>query len=244
MLQPALAAERLVTGGVVRGVDLPDGGSLFRGIPYAAPPIGGLRWKAPQPVTSWDGVRDATKPGAPCLQSSYEWNAADAVASKEDCLTLEVHAPRHKPTDRLPVMFWVHGGANRAGPGIGYSESSIVQHRVVLVTLQYRLGIFGFMSHPALTEEAPNHASGNYGLMDQIAALKLVKANIANFGGNPNNVTIFGQSAGSQDVGIMMLSPLTAGLFHKAIQQSGTVGFGLPPRSLAENEKLGSGPIK
>jgi para-nitrobenzyl esterase len=239
MAMPANAADRTVTGGIVRGIDLPDGGMLFRGIPYAAPPVGDLRWRRPQPVVPWDGVRDATRSGAPCFQRSYGWNAADAAAGKEDCLTLEVHVPRHDAGEKLPVMFWIHGGANRAGSGIGYSESAIVRHGVVLVTLQYRLGIFGFLSHPALTAETPDHASGNYGVMDQIAALKWVRANIAQFGGDPDNVTVFGQSAGAQDVGLLMLSPLARGLFHKAIEQSGTAGFGLPPRSLAENEKLG-----
>jgi para-nitrobenzyl esterase len=150
-----------------------------------------------------------------------------------------VQSPKHRPTDRLPVMFWIHGGANRAGSGFGYTDSPITKRGVVLVTFQYRLGIFGFASLPALTAESPEHASGNYGIMDQIAALQWVKANIANFGGDPGNVTIFGQSAGAQDVGLLMLSPLARGLFHKAIAESGTAGFGVPPRTLAENEKIG-----
>jgi para-nitrobenzyl esterase len=236
---PAMATERVVTGGIVHGVDLPDGGTLFRGMPYAQPPVGALRWKPPAPVIPWQGVRDATLPGPPCLQRSYEWNAPDAAASKEDCLYLAVRSPKHAPMDRLPVMFWIHGGANRAGSGIGYSTSDIDKRGIVLVTLQYRLGIFGFLSLPALTAESPAHASGNYALMDQIAALKWVKANIANFGGDPNNVTIFGQSAGAQDVGLLMLSPLAKGLFNKAIEESGTAGFGVPPRTLAQNEKIG-----
>lgn len=236
---PASATERLTTGGIIKGVELPDGRTIFRGIPYAAPPVGDLRWKPPAPVEPWQGVRDATKPGAPCLQRSYEWNAADAAISKEDCLTLDVHSPKHKPTERLPVMFWIHGGANRAGSGIGYTDSTIPTRGMVLVTLQYRLGVFGFLSLPALTAESPERASGNYALLDQIAALKWVKANIARFGGDPNNVTIFGQSAGAQDIGLLMLSPLARDLFHKAIAESGTAGFGVPPRTLAENEKIG-----
>jgi para-nitrobenzyl esterase len=235
----ASATERPVTGGVIRGETLPDGGAVFRGIPYAQPPVGELRWRPPAPVWPWEGVRDATKAGPPCIQRSYEWNAADAFNGKEDCLYLDVQSPKRQPTDRLPVMFWIHGGANRAGSGIGYTDSPITRRGVVLVTLQYRLGIFGFASLPALTAESPERASGNYGIMDQIAALKWVKANIANFGGDPDNVTIFGQSAGAQDVGLLMLSPLARGLFHKAIAESGTAGFGVPPRTLAENEKIG-----
>jgi para-nitrobenzyl esterase len=217
---PASTTERMVTGGIVSGETLPDGGTVFRGIPYAQPPLGELRWKPPAPVIPWQGVRDATKAGPPCIQRSYEWNAADAFDGKEDCLYLDVQSPKHKPTDRLPVMFWIHGGANRAGSGIGYTDSPITRRGVVLVTFQYRLGIFGFASLPALTAESPEHASGNYSIMDQIAALKWVKANIANFGGDPGNVTIFGQSAGAQDVGLLMLSPLARGLFHKVIAEA------------------------
>lgn len=234
------APQRLVTGGIVQGIALPDGGTTFLGIPYAAPPVGELRWMPPAPVISWNGVRDATKTGAPCLQRSYVWNAADAAASREDCLYLDVRSPAHKPTDRLPVMVLIHGGANRAGSGSGFLHSTVTSRGVVLVTFQYRLGTFGFLSLPALTQESPEKASGNYALLDQIAVLKWVKANIANFGGDPGNVTLFGHSAGSQDVNLLMLSPLARGLFHKVILGSGTAGFGVPPRSLAANEKIGT----
>jgi para-nitrobenzyl esterase len=176
----------------------------------------------------------------PCIQRSYDWNAAFAYNGKEDCLYIAVQSPPHKPTDRLPVMVWIHGGSNRAGAGQDVVDSPITRRGVVLVTIQYRLGIFGFASLSALTAESPEHASGNYGIMDQIAALEWVKANIANFGGDPGNVTIFGQSAGAQDIGLLMLSPLARGLFHKAIAESGTAGFGVPPRTLAENEKIGN----
>jgi len=236
----AAATERVVTGGTVRGAELADGSTIFRSIPYAKPPIGELRWRAPQPVELWQGVRDATQAGAPCLQRSYGWNAADAAAGSEDCLYLAVHSPPHAAGERLPVMVFIHGGANRAGSGTGFAESSLIKHRVVLVTMQYRLGIFGFLSTKALSAEAPEGASGNYALMDQIAALQWVRDNIVRFGGDPANVTIFGHSAGGQDVGLLMLSPLARGLFHKAIMQSGTPGFGVPPRTLAENEKIGS----
>jgi carboxylesterase type B len=154
-------------------------------------------------------------------------------------LYLDVRTPVMSPNARKPVMVWIHGGANWAGSGSGYLNSNIVERGVVLVTVQYRLGVCGFLSHPALTAESKQKSSGNYALLDQIAALQWVKANIAKFGGDPNNVTIFGHSAGGQDVGLLMLSPLAKGLFAKAIEQSGTAGFGLPPRTLAENEKLG-----
>ena len=238
-LCPALAVERMVTGGVVEGNLLPDGTSEFRAIPFAQPPVGDLRWQPPQPVVPWSGVRDATQPAPTCLQLYYGWNGNEAESGSEDCLYVEMQSPPHKPTDRLPVMVWIHGGSNWAGGGRDIAESPITRHGVVLVTVQYRLNVFGFVSLPALTAESPQHASGNYGLMDQIAALKWVMANIANFGGDPDNVTIFGESAGAQDVGLLMLSPLARGLFNTAIAESGTAGFGVPPRSLAENEKVG-----
>lgn len=232
------ATVRQTTDGAVVGT-LKDGTLLFRGIPYAAPPVGANRWKPPQPVVPWAGERTALRSGPPCLQRSYGWNAADAAAGSEDCLYLDVRVPPHANGEMLPVMVWIHGGANRAGSGIGYTDSAIADRGVVLVTLQYRLGVFGFFSYPALTDESPHRTSGNYAILDQIAVLKWVRSNIAAFDGDPGNVTIFGQSAGAQDVGILMLSPLARGLFHKAIAQSGTAGFGLPPRSLHENEALG-----
>ena len=194
---PAAATERLVTGGIVRGVELPEGTTVFKAIPYAAPPVGDLRWKPPAPVVPWPGIRDATEPPPPCLQHDEGWNTPDATASKEDCLYLSVRSPKHKPTDRLPVLFWIHGGSNRAGSGFGYADSAISARGVVVVAIEYRLGIFGFLASPALSAELPQHVSGNYALLDQIAALQWVKANIANFGGDPNNVTIGGQSAGA-----------------------------------------------
>lgn len=236
---PAHAVERMVSGGVVEGNLLPDGTTEFRAIPFAQPPLGDLRWQPPQPVVPWSGVRDATQPAPTCLQLYHGWNGNEAESGSEDCLYVEVQSPPHKPTDRLPVMVWIHGGSNWAGGGRDIAESPITRRGVVLVTVQYRLNVFGFISLPALTAESPQHTSGNYGLMDQIAALKWVKANIANFGGDPDNVTIFGESAGAQDVGLLMLSPLARGLFNRAISESGTAGFGIPPRSLADNEKIG-----
>ena len=236
----ACAAEPVsvpVTGGSIRG-EARGAGAVFRGVPFAAPPVGALRWKPPAPVAGWTGARDATVSGAPCLQRSYGWNARDAADSREGCLYLDVRTPSLKADARLPVMVWIHGGANRAGSARGTVESSLVEQGVVLVSIQYRLGAFGFLSHPGLTAEG-HGTSGNYALMDQIAALRWVRDNIARFGGDPGNVTIFGHSAGGQDVGLLVVAPEARGLFAKAIQQSGTAGFGLPPRTLTQNEKLG-----
>ncbi|KQY93445.1 hypothetical protein ASD21_11875 [Caulobacter sp. Root1455] len=226
-----------VSGGAIRG-EARGVEAVFRGVPFAAPPVGERRWKPPGPIQPWTGTRDASVSGAPCLQRSYGWNAKDAADSREDCLYLDIRTPALKSAAPLPVMVWIHGGANRAGSARGTVESSLVEQGVVLVSIQYRLGAFGFLSHPGLTAEGGG-ASGNYALMDQIAALRWVKGNIARFGGDPGNVTLFGHSAGGQDVGLLMLAPEARGLFHKAIEQSGTAGFGLPPRSLAQNEKLG-----
>ena len=223
--------------GPVRGEAI-GRGAVFRGIPYAMPPLGERRWKAPEPVTPWAEPLDAKASGSPCLQGDFGWNAKEAAASHEDCLTLDVRTPNFKPDAKLPVLVWIHGGGNWGGAGSEMALSPIVLHGLVMVDFQYRLGIFGFMSHPALTVESGHHASGNYGLLDQIAALKWVQANIAKFGGDPANVTVAGESAGAQDIGLLMLSPLAKGLFARAIEESGTAGFGLPPRSLAENEAL------
>jgi para-nitrobenzyl esterase len=228
-----------VSGGLIRGVMQLDGTALFRSVPFAQPPVGELRWKPPAPLAPWSGVRDVSDDAPPCLQSPHGWNDSLAVQSSEDCLYLQIRTPRLDPNAKLPVMVWIHGGANQAGAGRGYSRSPIVKRGVVLVMLQYRLGVFGFISHPELSAESEHAASGNYALLDQIAALQWVRDNIAAFGGDPANVTIFGQSAGAQDVGLLMLTPLSAGLFDKAVAQSGTATFGASPRSLKENEELG-----
>jgi para-nitrobenzyl esterase len=231
-------AEVMVTGGPIRGERLGQG-AVFRGVPFARPPVGDLRWRPPAAVIPWTTPRDALVSGPPCLQRSYGWNAADALASREDCLYLDIRTPALRPDARLPVMVMIHGGANRAGSARGTVQSSLVEQGVVLVAVQYRLGAFGFLSHPGLTAESGDGTSGNYALMDLVAALAWVRDNIARFGGDPGNVTIFGHSAGAQDVGLLMTSPLAKGLFAKAIEQSGTAGFGVPPRSLVQNEKLG-----
>ena len=237
LLSFAQAPLAQLDSGPVRGEAI-GRGAVFRGIPYAMPPLGERRWKRPEPVSAWTAPRDARASGSPCLQGDFGWNAALSRSSHEDCLTLDVRTPNFKPDAKLPVLVWIHGGGNWGGYGGEMTLSPIALHGLVLVTFQYRLGIMGFLSHPALTAESGRHASGNYALMDQIAALKWVQANIARFGGDPANVTIAGQSAGAQDVGLLMLSPLARGLFARGIEESGTAGFGLPPRSLAENEAL------
>jgi len=226
---PARAAEPMpvvpVTGGSIRGVALDGGpGAVFKGIPFARPPLGDLRWREPMPVVGWQGVRDALASGRPAAQLSQGWNDAAAAASGEDCLYLDVWTPSCKASARLPVMVWIHGGANVAGAGgfdTLYDGRALISHGVVLVVVEYRLGVFGFFSHPELTVESPHHASGNYGLMDQAAALRWVRDNITVLGGDPDNVTLFGQSAGSMDVLALMASPLSSGLFRRAIAESG-----------------------
>lgn len=236
----AMSAEPVVrvAQGELRGQPNGTQSTIFRAIPFAAPPVGDLRWKAPQPPANWDGVREGYDSAPACLQVSYGWNENDARTSSEDCLYLEIATPNLKPEKPLPVMVWIHGGANRAGGGSGTVWSAIPSEGVVLVSVQYRLGVFGFLSHPALSAEQGG-ASGNYAVMDMVAALQWVKANIAQFGGDAANVTIFGHSAGSQDVGLLLSTPLSQGLFHKAILQSGTPQFGMAPRTLPQNEALG-----
>jgi para-nitrobenzyl esterase len=235
-------AAPLVSVGRTRfqGSWTPSGSAVFRGIPFAQPPVESLRWKPPLPLTLSPGVFPATKPAPACLQAYVGWNRSDAERSAEDCLYLDIRTPRPNRRARLPVLVWIHGGANWGGSPGWVIDSGLADRGIVVVTLQYRLGVFGFLSHPQLTRESPHGASGNYALMDQIAALEWVKRNIALFGGDPAAVTIAGHSAGGQDVGLLLLSPRSRGLFARAIQQSGTAGFGLPPRSLAENEKIGS----
>jgi para-nitrobenzyl esterase len=225
-----------VEGGQVHGKTLDDGTQVFRGLPFAAPPVEQLRWKPPQPVVAWKGVRDATAQPASCVQMDQGWNYSDFVIGKEDCLTLDVRTPSLK--GRLPVLVWIHGGSNRAG-GPNDIVLSDVGKQVVIVGVRYRLGIFGFLSHPALSAEQAG-SSGNYALMDQVAALKWVHDNIAKFGGDPANVTIAGESAGSQDVSLLLAAPAARGLFKKAIMESGTPVFGMKPRTLAEAERIGT----
>lgn len=232
----------ITTGtGKIRGVARHSGGAEFLGISYAQAPVGNLRWHEPLPMNPWSGVRDATAFGAPCAQAVLgDWNKHDSETSKEDCLFLNVITPTWPAKTRLPVMFWIHGGANAGGTASSslYKDGTLVNHGVILVTINYRLGIFGFFAHPGLTSESAHKASGNYGLMDQVAALRWVHDNIAKFGGDPNNITVFGQSAGAQDTSLLMTSPLTRGLFQRAIVQSGSA-INPPASALADCERFG-----
>ena len=234
-----------VSGGRVQGVPLDKSGVVFKGIPYAQPPVGDLRWREPMPVKPWSGVRDATSPGPPCAQASSPMLRNADELSREDCLYLNVWTAEWPSRSPKPVMVWVPGGGNFAGGSERDNGEKLARRRVVLVTLNYRLGSLGFFSHPELTRESPHHASGNQGILDQIAALRWVRDNIAKFGGNPSEVTIFGESAGSLDVSVLMTSPLSKGLFRRAIGQSGPVILVGDPRTLRqaeeEGEKLSAG---
>ncbi len=203
--------------------------AAFKGVPFAAPPVGSLRWHEPMPVKTWKGVRDAGNFGAPCAQAAMGWNDNVAAKSSEDCLTLNVWAPTHH-AGPLPVLIFFPGGAYHGGSAEGLSEiepsydgGRLASHGIIVVTANYRLGMFGFLAHPELSAESPHHISGNYALMDNIAALNWIKANIARFGGDPSQVTISGQSAGGFSVGFLMTSPLAKSLFNKVIAHSGTV---------------------
>ena len=227
-----------VTGGQVRGRRTADGGAAFKAIPYARPRLGDLRWRDPQPVAPWQAVREADKYAVACTQLTEGWNQKYVTGSAEDCLYLNVSTPEWPPQPKHPVMVWIHGGSNTAGSGeaAGFDQRAMVHHGLVLVTINYRLGALGFMEHPELARESPHHTSGNYGLLDQIAALHWVHDNIAKFGGDPANVTVAGQSAGSYDISLLLTSPLAKGLFHRAIAESGaTSGFkGSVPAARAE----------
>jgi para-nitrobenzyl esterase len=203
--------------GAVRGT-LTTQARLFQGIPYAAPPVGQLRWASPQRAASWSGIRDATKPGNRCAQAK---GLIDPASNHEDCLYLNVATPRDSGTRKLPVMVWIHGNGYISGAGSLYDAQQLANSgQVIVVSPNYRLGIFGFLAHPALDHGQAKQLSGNFGLEDQQAALQWVKRNAAAFGGDPGNVTIFGESAGGTSVCAHLVAPGSAGLFQKAIVQS------------------------
>lgn len=231
--RPAEAQTIRVDGGLIHGKAW-NGSVLFRGIPFAAPPLGPLRWKPPQPVHPWKGIRQSLDRPQSCIQPDQGWNHSDFINQNENCLTLDVRTPALG--GKLPVLVWIHGGSNRAG-GPNDIVLSDVGKQIIIVGVRYRLGVFGFLSNRKLTAE--QGASGNYGLMDQVAALRWVHRNIAKFGGDPANVTIAGESAGSQDVGLLLTEPAARPLFARAIMESGTPGFGLGFRSLSDAERIG-----
>ncbi|MBQ02206.1 MAG: hypothetical protein CL477_16170, partial [Acidobacteria bacterium] len=207
-----------VTGGLVQGALSETNPEViaFKGIPYAAPPVGDLRWKPPTPVAAWTDVRNTSTFGSRCVQGGR--NATD---QSEDCLFLNVFAPR-EIAEPLPVMVWIHGGGYTGGAGSNgiYDGTNLAARDVVLVSINYRLNVFGFYAHPALSAESPHGASGNYGLLDMVASLEWVRDNIAAFGGDPNRVTIFGESAGAGAVMSLMVVPQAEGLYHGAIAES------------------------
>jgi len=221
----AQSAPVRVTEGLLRGT-VENGLTIYKGVPFAAPPVGALRWRAPQPAAKWDGVRRADKFAPEPIQGG------NAVSGKsEDCLYLNVWTPAKSPGDKIPVLVWIYGGAFNFGGTAEptYNGEKLAKKGVVLVSIAYRLGQLGFLAHPELSAENPNHVSGNYGLLDMIAGLKWIKENIAAFGGDPDKVTIFGESAGGIAVSMLCASPLAKGLFKGAISESGG-SFG-PTRS-------------
>ncbi|WP_276641042.1 carboxylesterase/lipase family protein [Siccibacter turicensis] len=228
--------------GRLRGA-LENNTHCWRGIPYAAPPVGERRWRAPEPVTAWEGVRDATRNGAACWQNATlceEIAGGDPGAFSEDCLWLNVWAPKER-TAPLPVMVWLHGGGFTLGSaGLPpYDGARLAARGVVLVSVNYRLGHLGFFAHPALDQENPDGPVHNFALLDQIAALRWVQQHIEAFGGDASNVTLFGESAGARSVLSLLCSPLAAGLFHKAIVQSGYTLPDVPrQRALQQGEAV------
>ncbi len=214
--------------GTVRGARA-DGLSVFKGIPFAAPPVGPLRWHAPEQPKAWQGVLDATHFAPACPQTGMPDQNKGGMRTSEDCLYVNVWTPAHSASAHLPVMVWIYGGGFTQGATSDptYSGRRLAQKGVVVVSIAYRVGPFGFLATPGLTRESPHHSSGNYGLLDQIAGLRWVKDNIAAFGGNPDKVTIFGESAGGISVSMLCASPLAKGLFQGAISESGG-NFGPP----------------
>jgi para-nitrobenzyl esterase len=227
----ATVDEVRVETGALKGASA-GGVVAFKGIPYAAPPTGENRWRAPQPVAQWKGVRSAAAYASDCMQLPFPSDAAPlGTKPAEDCLYLNVWSPVQRLSGKLPVMVWIYGGGfvNGGSSPAVYDGTHFAESGVVFVSFNYRVGRFGFFAHPALTKEDPNALLGNYCFLDQIAALKWVRKNIAKFGGDPGNVTLFGESAGGGSVLTMMTTPLAHGLFHKAIVESGGGRTGIGP---------------
>ena len=232
-----------VDGGIIEGMGRqPSGVRIFRGIPFAQPPVGDLRWREPQPVKSWTGVRPAVKFGPRCIQPTiFSDMIFRSDGMSEDCLYLNVWTPARSSAERLPVLVYFYGGGFVAGDSSEprYDGESMAAKGIVVVTVNYRLGVFGFLAHPELTRESPHKSSGNYGLLDQNAALRWVQRNIAAFGGDPRRVTIAGESAGSVSVSAQMASPLSKGLIAGAIGESGSILGTLRAVPLEQAEREG-----
>jgi para-nitrobenzyl esterase len=236
---------RTVSGPIAGVSNSQNGVTVFKGIPFAEPPVGDLRWRPPQPVKPWTSVLHADHFGASCEQRIVNeflpWTAEFMTHNQvsEDCLFLNVWAPNPTPSANLPVVVYIHGGAFSSGAGdiAVYDGTNLAATGLIVVTINYRLGVFGFLAHPDLTAESDHHSSGNYGLLDQIAALHWVRANIRAFGGDPQRVTIWGQSAGAFSVGDLIASPLAAGVFQRAMADSGLgfAGFPIPDLKTAED---------
>src|ERR1700733_11072555 len=227
--------------GSLQGEPLGAAGAVFKGIPFAAAPVGALRWREPMPVASWQGLRAATQYRSACAQPDMGWNSSLVPTASEDCLYLNVWTPRLERAAHLPVMVWIHGGGFTGGSGTDpmFDGGRLSAHGVVLVTLNYRLGVLGFFSHPQLGA-AVGSAPGNFGLLDQIAALKWVRDNIVRFGGDPAAVTVFGQSAGGGSVVALLTSPLASGTFRAAIVESGATLDVRPATTLAAARAIGA----
>jgi para-nitrobenzyl esterase len=232
----AAAAPVRTDAGLVEGV-AQSGVTVFKGVPFARPPVGPLRWRPPQRVEPWSGVRKATRYATECPQVGAYPDDSAPEAMSEDCLYLNVWSPSHAGKARLPVMVWIYGGGltNGSGATALYAGDALARKGVIVVTINYRLGALGYLAHPDLTREASEHVSGNYGFLDQIAALAWVQRNIAAFGGDPGNVTVFGQSSGSISISALTVSPLARGLFKRAIGESGGL---FEPLALAPNYQL------
>lgn len=236
-LQAQLPQPVRLPSGLLAGDTSAEGLSIFRGVPYAAAPVGANRWREPQPVPAWAGVRPALQAAPRCVQRGFAVAAEQALTS-EDCLYLNIWTPARESTEKLPVMVWIHGGGFLGGSGSDaqYDGAALARKGAVVVTLNYRLGAFGFFTHPALSADAASGSSGNYGILDMIAALRWLRESAAAFGGDPDNITVMGESAGGQAVATLLVSPLAEGLFQRAILQSGGwMGWGgmtaLPARA-------------
>lgn len=235
--------------GPIAGTTTPEGDiRIFKGIPFAAPPVGALRWRAPQPVAKWKGTKDCTDFSASAMQAAPQpflfWPTEYLIPAEpisEDCLYLNVWSAAKTKKEKRPVLVFIHGGGFRSGGAACpiYDGEAMARQGVVFVTINYRVGVFGFLAHPELTAESGENASGNYGLLDMVAALEWVQKNIGAFGGDPGNVTIAGQSAGAFAVNYLTASPLAKGLFHRAIAESGGSFAGRPVQRLGEAEAQG-----